>query len=119
MPRLKKNKSLRAKEELPDNDQMLADTNVCLTKAITDRFPIQSSELREDTVPSKLAGADAGAWGMCLATFGKYIRQYRGEVYIFYKHKTNYTVETINKTFPGIVLYLTQKILDQFNGKDK
>jgi hypothetical protein len=120
MTRLKKKPAtLGIVGALPDNTQMQVDVHVCLQDAMTDNFPIKRPEIGADTVPSKPPiGADAQGWGICLASFGEYLRQCR-EIYKFYVHKPRYTGETIDKTFPDIVLYLTQKILDQFNGKDK
>jgi hypothetical protein len=120
MPRLKKKSiSKSVTGELPGNIQLQVDVHVCLLDAMTNNFPIKRSEIGANTVPSKPPiGADAQGWGIGLASFGEYFRHCR-EIYKFYVHKPRYTEETIDKTFPDIVLHLTEKILDQFNGTDK
>jgi hypothetical protein len=116
---MKKSTRLDVTGTLSDSSQMQVDVHVCLLDAMTDNFPIKRSEISSNTVPSKPPiGADGQGWGICLASFGEYLRQYR-EIYKFYVHKPRYTDETIDKTFPDIVLYLTHKILDQYSGKDK
>lgn len=119
MPRLKKKSTrLRVTGTLPDSSQMQVDVHVCLLDAMTDNFPIKRSDIGANTVPSKPPiGADTQGWGICLAGFGDYLRRYR-DVYAFYVHKPRYTEETIDKRFPEIVLYLKQKIIAQYNGKD-
>ncbi len=119
MPKLKKNPPApNVTGTLPDNSQMQVDVHVCLLDAMTDNFPITRSEIGADTVPSKPPiGADVQGWGICLASFGDDLRRYR-EAYAFYVHKPRYTEETIDKRFPEIVLYLKQKVIAQYGGKD-
>jgi len=119
MPKLKKPISISVTGELPGNIQLQVDVHVCLLDAMTDTFPITRKEIGANTVPSKPPiGANARGWGIGLASFGEYLRQCR-EIYKFYVHKPRYTEETIDKKFPDIVEYLTQKILDQFQGKEE
>lgn len=104
---------------LPGDIQMQVDVHVCLLDAMTDKFPIERSEIGSKTVPSKPPiEADSGGWGPCLAAFGEYLKQLR-PVYAFYVHKPRYTQETIDKPFPDIVLYLKQKVLAQFLGNEE
>jgi hypothetical protein len=103
--------------ELPGNMQMQVDVHVCLLDAMTDDLPIKRSDIDANTVPSKPPiGANAQGWSICLAHFGEYLHKLR-QIYTFYVHKPCYTEETIDKRFPEIVLYLTQKILDQIPGR--
>lgn len=93
---------------------MQADSQRYLLNAMTDHFPIKRSEIGPRTVPSQPPiGADSQGWGICLASFGEYLRELR-PVYIFYVHKPRYTVETIDQPFSDTVLYLKQKALAQF-----
>jgi hypothetical protein len=118
MPRLKKSTSLSTTATFPDNSQIQVDIHVCLLDAMTDNFPIKRSDIDANTVPSKPPiGAVPKGWGICLASFGDYIRRYR-EIYAFYVHKPLYTEETIDKKFPDIVLYLKKKIIAQYSGKE-
>jgi hypothetical protein len=98
---------------------MQVDVHVCLLDAMTDNFPVRRSDIGPQTKPSNPPiSADAQGWGVCLASFGDYLRHLR-PIYGFYVHKPKYTADTLNSEFPEIVLYLKQKILAQFRGSDR
>jgi hypothetical protein len=101
---------------LPGDAQLQVDIHVCLLDAMSE-LPIARSDIGADTVPSKTARLDVGAWGICLARFEGRLRQFR-PIYLFYVHKPRYTQETFDKRFPEIVLYLKLRILAQFSGTE-
>lgn len=102
--------------DVPGDLQIRVDVYVSLLDAITDHFPIERSEIKDDTVPSDdPISADAQGWGICLATFALCLTRNR-PVYAFYDHRPAYTAATLDKPVSEIVSFLTEAVIEQSEG---